>query len=335
MTGTDPDQFGTRWPGEERGRTRPRGHPVRRRLRRRHAADRRPLHLRDRVLRQRPVHAAQLPRRDPGAHRHPARRVSSSSCTSPTTTSSPRATRPTCWSAMNPAALKANLADLPGGGLLIVNTDEFTPAQPGEGRLRDQPAGGRLPRGLAAGARVPLTSHDARRARRTPASARRTPSGRRTCSPSACCPGCTPGPTEATIRSWSASSPSKPELAAANIAAFRAGWNYGETTEAFAVRYEVKPAPMAPGTYRNITGNLALGLGLVAAGAALRAAGLPRRLPDHPGVATSCTSCPSTRRFGVRTFQAEDEIAGVGAALGRLVRRRAGRHHDVRARASR
>ena len=55
--------------------------------------------------------------------------------------------------AMNPAALKANLADLPGGGLLIVDSDEFTTAQPGQGRLRDQPARGRLARGLADGQR--------------------------------------------------------------------------------------------------------------------------------------------------------------------------------------
>src|SRR5207302_9295388 len=56
-----------------------------------------------------------------------------------------------------------------------------------------------------------------------------------------------------------------PELAQANITAFNAGWSFGETTEAFTVRYEVKPAPMRPGTYRNITGNTALAYGLIAA----------------------------------------------------------------------
>src|SRR3712207_9113764 len=64
----------------------------------------------------------------------------------------------------------------------------------------------------------------------------------------------------------------KPEIAGANIAAFRAGYNYGETTEAFAVSYEIKPAPMAPGRYRNISGNQALALGIVAAG---QRSGLP------------------------------------------------------------
>ena len=68
------------------------------------------------------------------------------------------------------------------------------------------------------------------------------------------------------------------------MTAFQAGWNYGETTEDFAVRYEVKPAPIAPGRYRNITGNLALAYGLIAAGQLVEAAAVPRLLPDHPGL---------------------------------------------------
>ena len=97
-------------------------------------------------------------------------------------------------------------------------------------------------------------------------------------------------PYESTLRFLERKFAARPELVAANIAAFRAGWNFGETTEDFAVRYEVKPAKMPPGNYRNITGNAALALGLVAAGVRVQAAGLPRRLPDHPGLATSCTS---------------------------------------------
>ena len=97
-------------------------------------------------------------------------------------------------------------------------------------------------------------------------------------------------PYESTLRFLERKFAARPELVAANIAAFKAGWNFGETTEDFAVRYEVKPAKMQPGNYRNITGNAALALGLVAAGRAVEAAGLPRRLPDHPGRRTSCTS---------------------------------------------
>ena len=91
-------------------------------------------------------------------------------------------------------------------------------------------------------------------------------------------------PTEGTIRFLERQFRRKPEIAAANIAAFRAGYNYGETTEAFAVSYEIKPAPMAPGRYRNISGNQALALGLVAAGQRSGLPLLPRRVPDHAGV---------------------------------------------------
>ena len=97
--------------------------------------------------------------------------------------------------------------------------------------------------------------------------------------------------------------------------AFQAGYAFGETTETFADSYEVKPAKLKPGTYRNITGNQAMALGLVAASQALRAAALPRRLPDHPRLRHS-RAAGGYKHFGVRTFQAEDEIAAVGAALG-------------------
>ena len=107
----------------------------------------------------------------------------------------------------------------------------------------------------------------------------------------------------------------KPEILKANIAAFQAGWNFGETTEAFSVQYEVKPATLAPGLYRNITGNSALSLGLVAAS---RRSGLPLFLGSYPITPASdiLHELSKLKRFGVRTFQAEDEISGVGAALG-------------------
>ena len=102
---------------------------------------------------------------------------------------------------------------------------------------------------------------------------------------------------------------------AANLAAFQAGWNFGETTEAFSVRYEIKPAPLKPGTYRNISGNTALAYGLVAAS---QLAGLPLFLGSYPITPASdiLHELAKHKRFGVRTFQAEDEISAVGAALG-------------------
>ncbi|MCW2875152.1 2-oxoacid:acceptor oxidoreductase subunit alpha, partial [Actinacidiphila oryziradicis] len=124
-------------------------------------------------------------------------------------------------------------------------------------------------------------------------------------------------PTEGTERFLRSKFAKRPELAEANVTAFRAGWNFGETTEDFAVSYEVAPATKAfpPGTYRNISGNLALSYGLVAAS---RQADLPLFLGSYPITPASDILHELSRHknFGVRTFQAEDEIAGIGAALG-------------------
>jgi 2-oxoglutarate/2-oxoacid ferredoxin oxidoreductase subunit alpha len=122
-------------------------------------------------------------------------------------------------------------------------------------------------------------------------------------------------PTEGTMKFLRSKFGSKPEIMNANIAAFQAGWNYGETTEDFSVQYEVKPAAQEPGTYRNITGNTALAYGLVAAS---RRSGLPLFLGSYPITPASdiLHELSKHKRFGVRTFQAEDEISGVGAALG-------------------
>ncbi|WP_344469896.1 2-oxoacid:acceptor oxidoreductase family protein, partial [Kitasatospora kazusensis] len=107
----------------------------------------------------------------------------------------------------------------------------------------------------------------------------------------------------------------KPAIAEANIKAYRAGWNFGETTEDFAVSYEVPPAALPPGTYRNISGNLALAYGLIAAS---QRSGLPMFLGSYPITPASDILHELSRHknFGIRTFQAEDEIAGIGAALG-------------------
>ncbi len=106
-----------------------------------------------------------------------------------------------------------------------------------------------------------------------------------------------------------------PAIMEANLRALRAGWNYGETTELFAVQYEVKPAKIAPGKYRNITGNSALALGLVAAAAKAK---LPLFLGAYPITPASdiLHEMAGYKNFGVFTFQAEDEIAGAGSALG-------------------
>jgi 2-oxoglutarate ferredoxin oxidoreductase subunit alpha len=122
-------------------------------------------------------------------------------------------------------------------------------------------------------------------------------------------------PTETTIAEIRTKFAKNPEIAEANIRAFQAGYAFGETTESFAVQYEVAPAKMPPGVYRNVTGNQALAFGLVAATVK---SGLPMFLGAYPITPASgiLEELAGYKHFGIRTFQAEDEIAAVGAALG-------------------
>jgi 2-oxoglutarate ferredoxin oxidoreductase subunit alpha len=215
--------------------------------------------------------------------------------------------------AMNPAALKANITDVPRGADLIVNTDEFTKRALTKVGYTENP----LEDGSLDGFRVhslPLTSmtvkaledfeiskKDAERAKNMFALGLLSWLYHR--------------PTDATVRFLELKFAKKPEIMKANIAAFQAGWSYGETTESFSVSYEIKPATLAPGLYRNISGNMALAYGLVAASSR---SGLPLFLGSYPITPASdiLHELSKHKRFGVRTFQAEDEIAAVGAALG-------------------
>src|SRR5690606_28634030 len=122
-------------------------------------------------------------------------------------------------------------------------------------------------------------------------------------------------PIETTLSFLQAKFAKNPLIRDANIAAFKAGYNFGETSETFAVSYQVRPAEMKAGTYRNISGNLALAYGLIAGA---RQAGLPMFLGAYPITPASDVlhELSKHKRFGVTTFQAEDEIAGIGAALG-------------------
>ncbi|MFD4175949.1 MULTISPECIES: 2-oxoacid:acceptor oxidoreductase subunit alpha [Streptomyces] len=216
--------------------------------------------------------------------------------------------------AMNPAALRANIGDVPRGAEVIVNTDEFTKRAMQKVGYAASP----LEDGSLDGFRVhgvPLTTlvvealkgfglsrKDAGRSKNMFALGLLSWMYHR--------------PTEGTEDFLRAKFARRPEIAAANIAAFRAGWNFGETTEDFAVSYEVRPAAaFPPGTYRSISGNLALSYGLVAAS---RQADLPLYLGSYPITPASdiLHELAKHKNFGVRTFQAEDEIAGIGAALG-------------------
>jgi 2-oxoglutarate ferredoxin oxidoreductase subunit alpha len=215
--------------------------------------------------------------------------------------------------AMNPAALKANLDDVPRGADIIANTDEFTKRNLAKVGYQANPLEDGSLEAYQLHA-IPITSvtvkalesfdisrKDAERAKNMFALGLLSWLYNR--------------PVEGTMKFLDSKFGTKPAILAANKAAFQAGWNYGETTEAFSVQYEVAPAKLQAGKYRNITGNSALAYGLVAAS---RRSGLPLFLGSYPITPASdiLHELSKLKRFGVRTMQAEDEISGVGAALG-------------------
>ncbi|MFN8125390.1 MAG: 2-oxoacid:acceptor oxidoreductase subunit alpha [Candidatus Nanopelagicales bacterium] len=221
--------------------------------------------------------------------------------------------KPDVLVAMNPAALKANIDDLDRGGTVIVNTDEFTKRAVAKvGYTSDPLTDGSLDSysvhpipltSLTVGAleSFDISKKEAERAKNMFALGLLSWLYDR--------------PVEQTRAFLTEKFAKKPEILAANLAAFEAGWSFGETTETFAVQYEVRQAALPAGTYRNITGNLALAYGLVAAA---RRAGLPMFLGTYPITPASdiLHELSKHKRFGITTFQAEDEIAGIGAALG-------------------
>jgi 2-oxoglutarate ferredoxin oxidoreductase subunit alpha len=215
--------------------------------------------------------------------------------------------------AMNPAALRADVSRLRRGGMLIVNTDTFDERSLAKAGCATNP----LDDGSLASyklAEVPMTSltkeataplgvkpRDADRSKNFFALGLVSWLYSR--------------PIEATLTWIEERFGKTPLVRDANRAAYLAGYNFGETTELWDHRYEVKPAKLAPGEYTNITGNTALAWGLVAAG---QLAHLPVLLGSYPITPASdiLHELSKHKNFGVRTFQAEDEIAAAGAALG-------------------
>ena len=215
---------------------------------------------------------------------------------------------------MNPAALKTNLRDLPKGGTLIADADAFTDRNLKKAGYDANPLEDGSLDAYQVHA-VPLTSMTVAALTDlegvTPREAERSKNmfalglmswlyGR---------------PTETTIAFLEAKFAKRPEIVAANVKAFKTGHAFGETSESFAVHYEVKPARLEPGRYRQITGNQALSYGLLAAS---KLSGLQLFLGAYPITPASgiLEELARQKAFGVRAFQAEDEIAAVGAALG-------------------
>jgi 2-oxoglutarate ferredoxin oxidoreductase subunit alpha len=213
--------------------------------------------------------------------------------------------------AMNPAALKAHAADLAAGGLLIVNSDSFERRNLEKAGYASNP----LEDGSLDGFRVvqmPMTAmtletvkgfglgkKEAERSKNMFAlGVISWMYGR---------------PLDPTIEWLQRKFASKPKLVEANVAALKAGHAFGETAELTA--YEIKPATLAPGTYRRVTGNQALAYGLIAASVQTK---LPLFLGSYPITPASDILHELSRHknFGVRTIQAEDEIAAVSMAIG-------------------
>ena len=222
--------------------------------------------------------------------------------------------RPDVLVVMNPAALRTNIGDLPKGGTVIVDADAFGDrtlqkagyaANPIEdGSLGDYHVHEVPLTSMTVGALKEvegITSREAERSKNFFALGLMSWLYHR--------------PTDGTEAFIAKKFAKRPEIVEANTKAFRAGWNYGETSEDFAVSYEVAPAQLAPGTYRQITGNTALSFGLIAAS---KLSGLPLFLGAYPITPASSIleELAGKKEFGVVTFQAEDEIAAVGAAVG-------------------
>jgi 2-oxoglutarate ferredoxin oxidoreductase subunit alpha len=215
--------------------------------------------------------------------------------------------------AMNPAALRAELAKLRPGGTVIVNIDSFDERNIKKAGYAENPLDDDVLKGFTVH-QVPMTSltreavkdlgvkpRDAERSKNLFALGLISWMYTR--------------PVEPTLEWLRSRFAKSPQVLAANEAAFKAGHAFGETAELFDHAFEVKPAPLESGTYTNITGNTALAWGLVAAG---QLSGLPVFLGSYPITPASdiLHELSKHKNFGVRTFQAEDEIAGVASAIG-------------------
>lgn len=215
--------------------------------------------------------------------------------------------------AMNPAALKANIKDLPRGATIIVDEDEFTtrnlskvgyatnPLEDGSLESYDVHAVPLTSLTVSALSTLSLSRKEAERSKNMFALGLLSWLYHR--------------PTEATENFLKTKFSKKPDILEANLLAYRTGWNFGETTEGFTASYEIAPAKMPPGRYRNITGNIAMAHGLIAAS---QLSGLKLFLGSYPITPASDVlhELSKHKKFGVITFQAEDEIAAVGSALG-------------------
>ncbi|GAB4425574.1 MAG: 2-oxoacid:acceptor oxidoreductase subunit alpha [Anaerolineae bacterium] len=216
--------------------------------------------------------------------------------------------------AMNPAALKANLPDLQRGGKIIVNTDNFTSGNLKKANYDTNPLEDGSLRGYEV-YKFSITTLNRKALEGIP--------GLNTRDIDRCQNFFALGltfwmydrPLDTSMKYIADKFAKKPELVQANQTALQAGYSLGHNTEAFQTRYHVRPARLAPGVYRKITGNEALVLGMVTAA---QKAGKPLFYGSYPITPASSIleSLAALKNFDVRTFQAEDEIAAMGSVIG-------------------
>jgi 2-oxoglutarate ferredoxin oxidoreductase subunit alpha len=216
--------------------------------------------------------------------------------------------------AMNPAALRTNLEAVERGGTVIVNEDAFSESNLRKAGYSSNPLDDDSLSDYQV-FRVPMTSITMRAVEEIDGASSRDAQRAKNLFALGLVSWMYGRPTDVTINWIEKKFAAKPPMRDANIAAFRAGYNFGETAELLAVHYEVKPAPAEPGTYRNVDGTTAMALGLVTASVR---SGLPLFYASYPITPASELLHELSRhtRFGIRTMQAEDEIAAANIALG-------------------
>src|SRR5262249_13663246 len=222
--------------------------------------------------------------------------------------------QPNVLVAMNPAALKVNLPELESGGIVIVNEDGFTAANLRKAAYEESP----LDDGTLADyklLRVPMTSMTVRATEGIDGIGSRDAARSKNFFALGLVSWMYGRPLDVTTAWIEDKFSGTPEVRDANLAAFRAGYNFGETAELLHVHYEVKPAPAAPGTYRGVNGTTTAALGLIAASVR---SGLPLLYASYPITPASelLHELSRHRRAAVRAIQVEDEIAAANMALG-------------------
>jgi 2-oxoglutarate/2-oxoacid ferredoxin oxidoreductase subunit alpha len=215
--------------------------------------------------------------------------------------------------AMNPAALKTNVGDLPAGGALIVNTDAFTQGNLNKAGYASNPlTDGSLKQYNVF--EIPINTLNTRALEGLDMTSKQVDLTKNFFALGVMF-WLYERNQEPTLRWIDAKFGAKPVIAEANKRALKAGYAFGETTEIFHTRYRVEPAKLSPGTYRNITGNEATALGFVAASQLAKRQLFYGSYPITPA-SDILHQLASYKSFGVKTFQAEDEIAAIGSAIG-------------------